>query len=148
MLDRSVEAKLSCWAIIKNIVGAPNILPTLCFSMRARTVPASKLRSKTTSIPLARDSSVVTLRPPMWNKGAQVKVVVVMVSSPKHTLILFQNTLPWVNIAPLGSPVVPEVYMIKAISSAPTCSLATIGSAPTISGSSASHPSASFSMVR
>ena len=30
--------------------------------------------------------------------------------------MLFQMMLPWVSIAPLGRPVVPDVYMISATS--------------------------------
>ena len=32
--------------------------------------------------------------------------------------MLFHQMLPWVSMAPLGRPVVPEVYMITATSSA------------------------------
>ena len=48
----------------------------------------------------------------MWNKGATVTV-----RSPSRSprpalnpLITFHNRLSWVNIAPFGRPVVPEVY--------------------------------------
>ena len=37
-------------------------------------------------------------------------------------LTAFQNTMPWVMIAPLGCPVVPEVYITMAMSS---CVIAT-----------------------
>ena len=35
-------------------------------------------------------------------------------------LVLFHHRLAWVSMAPLGCPVVPDVYMISATSSAST----------------------------
>jgi hypothetical protein len=54
----------------------------------------------------------------VWNSGNTFKSTV---SSPipagMPRLIAFQKFMPWVIIAPLGSPVVPDVYMIVITSS-------------------------------
>ena len=63
------------------------------------------------------DRSGVTLSPPMWNSGATTSEISWEVpSSASVALMLFQMMLPWVSIAPLGRPVVPDVYMISATS--------------------------------
>ncbi len=53
------------------------------------------------------------MSPPEWNKG---KLARLTISGPTEKnsvrLTAFQKTMPWVMIAPLGRPVVPEVYMI------------------------------------
>ena len=99
----------------RNIAGTPNMVVTPCLGIASSTAPGSKLRSSTTVAPRMKALSGVTLSPPMWNSGAQTRVTSELwVSMPKAALMLFQSTLPWVSIAPLGRPVVPEVYMIQA----------------------------------
>ena len=54
----------------------------------------------------------------MWKSGATTKVT----SSSTMSIwcmafVLFHQRLAWVSMAPLGRPVVPEVYMISATSS-------------------------------
>ncbi len=62
-------------------------------------------------------SSVVTFSPPMWNSGAAVSVMSSgFEDSAKAALTLFHSRLPWVSMAPFGRPVVPEVYMMTAVS--------------------------------
>lgn len=63
------------------------------------------------------------LSPAVWNSGATTRVT----SSPDRsvstrTLTLFQVMLAWERTAPLGRPVVPEVYMIMHGSSGATAS--------------------------
>ena len=57
----------------------------------------------------------------MWKSGAQTSV---RSSSARANaciaLTLFQKMFPCVSIAPLGMPVVPEVYMSSATSSSRT----------------------------
>ena len=54
---------------------------------------------------------------------------------PMNWLIAFQVMLPWVSTAPLGRPVVPDVYMIRHGSSRPTGSSRGYGSAAASSSS-------------
>ena len=85
--------------------------------------------------------SVVTLSPPMWKRGAHTRVMSSSsVSKASAALMLFQSRLPWVSMAPLGRPVVPEVYMMMATSSVlTTLSLASAAALETTS-SYTSHP--------
>ncbi|SKS03675.1 Uncharacterised protein [Mycobacteroides abscessus subsp. abscessus] len=68
----------------------------------------------------------------MWNNGATATVT----SSPRRpmsvprTLIAFHSRLSWVRIAPLGRPVVPDVYMMNAGSLPSTSPLSGSGAAP------------------
>ena len=89
--------------------------------MRSSTPPGSKLRISTTSAPFMKAMSGVTLSPPMWKSGAQTRVMSsTLMSKARPALMLFQSRLAWVSIAPLGRPVVPDVYMITATSSVAT----------------------------
>ncbi len=57
----------------------------------------------------------------MWNNGAETRARSSAIRSVStRTLIAFQARLPWVSMAPLGRPVVPEVYMMMQVSSAVT----------------------------
>lgn len=56
--------------------------------------------------------------------------------------MLFQNRFAWVSMAPLGCPVVPEVYMITAMSSGSANTGAVSGARPASSSSSTSQPGA------
>ncbi|MGY3462484.1 hypothetical protein ACVWW5_007934 [Bradyrhizobium sp. LM3.4] len=42
-------------------------------------------------------------------------------------LTQFQKVMPWVMVAPLGCPVVPDVYMMVETSSSVTSSIASSG---------------------
>ena len=50
----------------------------------------------------------------MWNRGAAATVTSVpeMPGPAVSMLTAFHSMLSWVSTAPLGTPVVPEVYMI------------------------------------
>ena len=117
--------------------------------MSPSTSAGSKLRCRTTCPPPCSPISVVTFRPPMWNSGAAVRLTSpAKFSGPKRAFTLFQKILPCVSIAPLGRPVVPEVYMISATSSASTRSAAASGSTCSVSSSRPVHPGAPDSAPR
>ena len=64
----------------------------------------------------------------MWNSGARASVRSSPVKSrPMNWLTAFQVMLPWVSVAPLGRPVVPEVYMTRQGSSSATGSSRELG---------------------
>jgi hypothetical protein len=50
-------------------------------------------------------------------------------------LTQFQNVMPWVMMAPLGWPVVPEVYMMVEMSSSVTTSACSSGREAAIAAS-------------
>ena len=59
--------------------------------------------------------------PAVWNNGAETRARSSAITSwSTRTLTAFHVRLPWVSIAPLGRPVVPEVYMMMQVSSAAT----------------------------
>ena len=76
--------------------------------------------------------------PAMWNMGAPRTRLVVCVSAVVCSVIVWPVRLVCVRIAPLGAPVVPEVYMISAGLSLGT---STIGGAALPSTRSASRSS-------
>ena len=129
--ERSVSAKAGCCAMNKNIAGTPNIVVTLLAAMSASARPGSNVRCSTTSAPFWKATSVVTLSPPIWKTGAAVSVTSsARQSSVCMQLALFHQMLPWVSIAPLGLPVVPDVYMMSATSSSRTRTGSVSGGAP------------------
>ena len=120
-LLRSRVAKSGCCDMNRNIAGTPNIIVTRCFSMSSSTMPGSNICSTTTAAPLVSAGIGVTLSPPMWKSGATTSVTSsISPSNARDALMLFQRTLPCVSMAPLGRPVVPDVYMIQATSSRET----------------------------
>ncbi|SKZ99815.1 Uncharacterised protein [Mycobacteroides abscessus subsp. abscessus] len=56
----------------RNIAGTPNIVVTRYFSMSASVCVGSNAPDRITWPPFWSVTSVVTLRPPMWNSGAAV----------------------------------------------------------------------------
>ena len=54
--------------------------------------------------------------PAMWNSGTPMNPTSLLMSAPlvNRTVIAWPARLVWVSTAPLGRPVVPEVYMISA----------------------------------
>ena len=72
----------------------------------------------------------------VWNSGATTRVR----SSAREVHVdqdvdAFQVMLPWVSTAPLGRPVVPEVYMIRQGSSRRDRLVARLRRAPASSSS-------------
>ncbi|MHC2658315.1 hypothetical protein ACVMHY_010894 [Bradyrhizobium barranii subsp. barranii] len=63
------------------------------------------------------------MSPPVWNSGSTVSSTEAgpMQAGPPR-LTQFQNVMPWVMVAPLGWPVVPDVYMMVETSSSVTSS--------------------------
>ena len=50
----------------------------------------------------------------VWNSGATTSATSsCRKSASTTTLIEFQMMLPWLRVAPLARPVVPDVYMIR-----------------------------------
>ena len=62
--------------------------------------------------------AVPNATPPIWNSGSAVQTLSSGVSfrctlaDPDAALVI----APWLNMAPLGEPVVPDVYLITAVS--------------------------------
>ena len=54
--------------------------------------------------------------PAMWKNGTPMKPTSLLMSAPLvySPVIVWPVKLVWVSTAPLGRPVVPEVYMISA----------------------------------
>ncbi len=70
--------------------------------------------------------------PAMWNSGAATIVISSSRNSchPRTMVIDCISRFRWLSIAPLGRPVVPEVYMISAIAVSSTTTGGTaVGSA-------------------
>ena len=71
----------------------------------------------------------------VWNSGATTSAISsCRKSASTTTLIAFQVMLPWLSVAPLAPPVVPDVYMIRNGSSRP------MGSSMSVAGLAASRP--------
>ena len=71
----------------------------------------------------------------VWNSGATTSATSsCLKSASTTTLSAFQVMLPWLSVAPLDPPVVPDVYMIRHGSSGPT------GSSRSAPGPAASSP--------
>ena len=54
--------------------------------------------------------------PAMWNSGTPMNPTSLLMSAPtvNRLVIACPDRLVWVSTAPLGRPVVPDVYMISA----------------------------------
>jgi hypothetical protein len=66
--------------------------------------------------------------PPMWNSGrpeSQTSSLVAPISRIQFTV--FATSPRWVSMAPLGCPVVPEVYISRAISVSSTTASGGVG---------------------
>jgi hypothetical protein len=119
--DRSRVWKPGSRDIASSIVGTAKNEFTRCASMTSSVPAASNPRTTTAHPPRSRVGFTVPLSPPMWNSGASARVRSSAVKSiPRPWLTAFQVMLPWVSTAPLGRPVVPEVYMTRQGSSRAT----------------------------
>ena len=144
MDERSVESNSGCCAMNKNIAGAPNMCVTLYDSIAANTAPGSKCRKRTSGLPICNADIVMTFRPPMWKSGAAVSnTSELFAPNARFAFTLFQTILPCVSIAPLGKPVVPEVYMINRVSWAARATTSSSRGADAIADSSEVKPSTS-----
>jgi hypothetical protein len=113
-----------------SIVGTAKNEFTRCSSMTRSVSAGSNRRTITAQPPRSSAGFTVPLSPPMWNSGASASVRSTGVKSrPSAWLTAFHVMLPWVSTAPLGRPVVPEVYMIRQGSSRVTGSSRGSGSA-------------------
>ena len=99
-----------CSHIICSIVGTAEKLVIRAADTRSRTSPGSNFGTASTLPPLNSVGSVTWLMPTQWNSGAMHSArSVLSTSTCARKLTVFQVRLPWVSIAPLGRPVVPEV---------------------------------------
>ena len=120
MLDRSAEDGDGRQAL--NMVGTPNIPVTRSRSIASNTAPVERLPQDEVP-PLSRVGRQLMPSAAAWNSGATTSVTSSLVSSlSTRTLTQFQVRLPCVSMAPLGLPVLPDVYMIRQTSSSPTAS--------------------------
>ena len=112
------------------------------------TVLASNCpEARITEVPPTKKYGRMPLRPPMWNSGrpdSHTSSAPVMLIST-IMLAVFMNRLKWESIAPLGRPVVPDVYMMKARSCSATsmCGASDEAAAVTPSYGSAPGPASS-----
>lgn len=90
-------------------------------SMSRRVAAGSNAATRTHVPPLSSTGSVSMFSPAVWKSGADTSATSPATRSWSiRTLIAFQVMLPWVRVAPLGDPVVPDVYMIMQGSSSAT----------------------------
>src|SRR5271165_3036759 len=81
----------------------------------ASTTPASKCSSRTTDDPVPRAPNSPAHRPWTWKSGrASTRRSVGFHRQASRRDSTPAARLAWVRTAPLGDPVVPEVYTIKA----------------------------------
>ena len=95
---------------------------TFSCAMQRNIAPRSSSRMMT-PVPPRCTSSDVGLRQPTWNIGSASSQRSPSRMSEVDMLVSCDHSMPsWLCTAPLGRPVVPEVYMIKRLSSshAPT----------------------------
>jgi hypothetical protein len=122
-VERSVAANCGRDASRSIIAGTANIEVTPRSAIVARTRSASKPGWMMIVPPLRKVGIVVMLSPATWNSGAIDSVTSVdSTSMSMRTLTYWVMSEPCVCVAPFGRPVVPEVYMIIAASSAPISS--------------------------
>jgi hypothetical protein len=96
------------------MAGTRNCTVARCVAMASRKAGGSKDGTITLVAPTYTKGRLCTPSPPMWKRGAAVTV-----TSPWWTprpwvspLRALATALAWVSTAPLGRPVVPEVYMM------------------------------------
>jgi hypothetical protein len=134
-LDRSASGHRGCAAIASYTAGTPNSEVTRWLSIASRVRPGSNPGSMSTAPPLSRVGRQSMLSAAVWNSGATTSAISsCLKSASTTTLSAFQVTLPWLSVAPLDPPVVPEVYMIRHGSSRLT------GSSRSMPGTAASRP--------
>src|SRR5687768_3738839 len=115
--DRSAAAHRGERAIARNIAGTPNRNVTRYRSISSSVPSGSKADTRIAVPPLQNVGSTVWLSAATWNIGALTSVTSVLVTSTStRRLTVFQVTLAWVSMTPLGRPVVPEVYMTMQVS--------------------------------
>ena len=128
--DRSAASKSGCWATNSSIAGTAKVVVTRYSRTSAIKRAGSKARCSTTCPPFCQQLKGVTLRPPIWNSGAITRLTSFSdTSAPSAPLMLAHQKLPWVSMAPLGRPVVPDVYMITATSSSAVSTRSASGAA-------------------
>ena len=122
-LDRSASGHRGCAAIASYTAGTPNSEVTRSASISSRARPGSNPGSMSTAPPLSSVGRQSMFSAAVWNSGATTSATSsCRKSASTTTLIAFQVMLPWLSVAPLASPVVPDVYMIRHASSRPTAS--------------------------
>jgi hypothetical protein len=68
------------------------------------------------------------MRPVTWKSGTATNVRSSGPRPRQRSKVITELMIPrWVPIAPLGRPVVPEVYMTNAVSSSPTSTAGGVG---------------------
>ena len=93
-----------------NAVTADTVNVALCNSSKRHASTGSKRYNKTSGAPVSSASATWPTRPVTWNSGASPRITSALVRSIQRSYTEVANTtLRCVFIAPLGSPVVPEV---------------------------------------
>ena len=121
MQVRRDEVSALAWdrwcSIAAYIVGTPSKMVTLSRPMISRALPASNRGSSVRLPPAKIVAFRPQVRPKTWNSGRQP-----MVTSPGPAFSrvaavssALRVRFAWVSSAPLGRPVVPEVYRITAV---------------------------------
>ncbi len=113
------------------MAGTPNIEVTRYRAISSSTRAGSKAGSISTVPPLSMVGRQSMFSAAVWNSGATARATSsARKSASTTTLTAFQVMLPWVSVAPLARPVVPEVYMIRLGSSRLTGMSAGSGGGP------------------
>ncbi len=122
--------RCAAWAssMAVSMVGTHMRVSTRSASMRAFILEPSNCRARMMRQPNCTGPRVLMEQPAVWNIGMQFSTVQSGVISPRSKIRRALLVRPrWVNTAPLGKPVVPEVYWIWAGSSGPTAGRAATG---------------------
>ncbi len=80
----------------------------------------SKVSVRIWRAPVTIDMSIPSENPKRWKSGRYIMIVSAGVIARRKARSTRFRTIRWQCIAPLGNPVVPEVYMMKAAASGST----------------------------
>ena len=100
------------------MVGTPAKTVTRWASSSSSAWRGSKRGSSTSVAPMEKPALRFTVAPKVWNSGSATRWVSSPGWEPKRRLQVraFITWLEWLSSAPLGCPVVPEVYSTTAVS--------------------------------
>ena len=93
-----------------NMDGTPNMTVTRWRAMSSSTLSGSKAPVRTIVPPFMTMGRDTMLSAATWNSGAHTSATSSDARSVStRTLTQFHVMLPWLSVAPLGRPVVPDV---------------------------------------
>ncbi len=133
-----------CWSSAAYMVGTPSKTVARSRATASRTAPGSNRGIRTREAPLRTAALMVQICPKMWNSGRQPTTtssgVIRWISTPLTSVLCRRPA--WVRTAPLGRPVVPEVYSRTAMSSPSASATPGSGSCPASASANAAGSTA------